>query len=47
MSENTSELQGNDWFAKIKNPQNSAMDTVLAEGGQVEPVPTPTDVDAQ
>jgi hypothetical protein len=47
MSENTSELQGNDWFAKLKNPQNSAMDTARAEGGQAAPVPTPTDVDSQ
>jgi hypothetical protein len=45
MSENTSELQGDDWFARLKNPQNAAMDTARAEGGQAEP--TPTDVDLQ
>lgn len=46
MSENTSELQGDDWFAKLKNPQNAAMDTAVAEGGQT-PAPVPADVDPQ
>lgn len=48
MAENTSELQGDDWFSKLKNPQQSSMETPHAEGGQ--PVPqtqVPTDVAPQ
>lgn len=32
MAENPSELQGNDWFSKLKNPQGSSYDTSQAEG---------------
>jgi hypothetical protein len=45
MAENTSELQGDDWFAKLKNPQGASMETGHAEGGQpIPPPPAPTDV---
>jgi hypothetical protein len=45
MAENPSELQGNDWFSKLKNPQGSSMDTAQAEaGGQPTPPPPPPDV---
>lgn len=45
MAENTSELQGDDWFSKLKNPQGATMETAQAEGGQTVPQPTaPTDV---
>jgi hypothetical protein len=48
MSENTSELQGNDWFAKLKNPQGASMETAQAEGAQPTPPTTPpTDVAPQ
>jgi hypothetical protein len=41
MSENTSELQGNDWFSKLKNPQGASMETAQAEGAQPTPPPAP------
>jgi hypothetical protein len=45
--ENTSELQGDDWFSKLKNPQGASMDTSQAEaGGQSQPQ-QPTDVAPQ
>jgi hypothetical protein len=48
MAENPSELQGNDWFSKLKNPQGSSMDTAQAEGAQPTPPPAPpTDVAPQ
>lgn len=48
MAENTSELQGDDWFAKLKNPQGAAMDTAQAEGAPTPPPPpAPTDVAPQ
>lgn len=46
MAENTSELQGVDWFSKLKNPQGSGMDTATAEGAPA-PTETPTDVAPQ
>jgi hypothetical protein len=45
MSENASELQGNDWFAKLKNPQGASMETAQAEGAP--PTTPPTDVAPQ
>ena len=30
--ENTAELQGDDWFSKLKNPQGSSMETHQSEG---------------
>jgi len=48
MAENTSELQGVDWFAKLKNPQGASMETSHAEGGQPVPPPeAPANVDPQ
>ena len=47
MAENTAELQGVDWFSKLKNPQGSGMDTATAEGAPTPPVETPTDVAPQ
>lgn len=32
MPENTSDLQGVDWFSKLKNPQGQSLDTANAEG---------------
>jgi len=32
MPENTTDLQGDDWFSKLKNPQGQALDTSQAEG---------------
>lgn len=31
MAENVNDLQGIDWFSKIKNPQGQALDTSQAE----------------
>lgn len=46
--ENTTELQGEDWFSKLKNPQGSSMETAQAEGGGQTPQPQqPTDVAPQ
>ena len=32
MPENPSELQGTDWFSRLKNPQGSSYETGQAEG---------------
>lgn len=32
MAENTSELQGDDWLGKLKNPQGQSYETGQAEG---------------
>jgi hypothetical protein len=49
MPENTSELQGDDWFSKLKNPQGASMETAHAEGGQppTPPPEAPANVDPQ
>ena len=32
MAENPQELQGEDWFSKLANPQGKSLDTGTAEG---------------
>ena len=32
MPENTTDLQGDDWFSKLKNPQGQSLDTSQVEG---------------
>lgn len=44
MPENTSDLQGEDWFSKLKNPQSQSYDTSQAEGLTDK---TPENVDIQ
>jgi hypothetical protein len=46
MAENPSDLQGNDWFSRLKNPQGSAYDTATAEGlSSKKPEPQEQNVD--
>lgn len=47
MSENTSDLQGDDWFSKLKNPHGNSMDTAQAEGAPAPAPAAPTDVAPQ
>jgi hypothetical protein len=47
MAENTSELQGTDWFSRLKNAQGGGMDTATAEGAPKPPAETPANVAPQ
>ena len=46
MAENASDLQGNDWFSRLKNPQGSGHETSSAEGlSDKKPEPQEQNVD--
>jgi len=46
MAENASDLQGNDWFSRLKNPQGSGHETANAEGlSDKKPEPQEQNVD--
>ena len=47
MSETTNDLQGDDWFSKLKNPHGNSMETAQAEGAPPATQPAPTDVAPQ
>ena len=47
MAENTSDLQGVDWFSRLKNPQGQSYETAQAEGLTDKKPEQPSDVDPQ
>ena len=47
MMSDEKDLQGVDWFSKLKNPQGNSMETAQAEGAPPPPPTPPTDVAPQ
>jgi len=46
MAQNPSDLQGTDWFSRLKNPQGSGHETATAEGlSDKKPEPQEQNVD--